>query len=76
MSKEEVDEAAAICAAAGCWLLLGEFVFRCPKGNTPNPCSPDNTYEDFVFDGRSHYCSPLPHVVHVFSMSKAYGMMG
>ncbi|KAG2496482.1 hypothetical protein HYH03_005308 [Edaphochlamys debaryana] len=37
----------------------------------------DNTYEDFVFaEGGEHYCPSGPHVVHLFSMSKAYGMMG
>ncbi|KAG2424660.1 hypothetical protein HXX76_014384 [Chlamydomonas incerta] len=37
----------------------------------------DNTYEDFVFaEGGEHYCPAGPHVVHLFSMSKAYGMMG
>ncbi|GAX73280.1 hypothetical protein CEUSTIGMA_g734.t1 [Chlamydomonas eustigma] len=36
----------------------------------------DNTYEDFVYGSGHHYSSPLPHVVHIFSMSKAYGMMG
>ncbi|GFR53019.1 hypothetical protein Agub_g15711 [Astrephomene gubernaculifera] len=37
----------------------------------------DNTYEDFIFapDGE-HYCPAGPHVIHLFSMSKAYGMMG
>ncbi|PNW88952.1 hypothetical protein CHLRE_01g051800v5 [Chlamydomonas reinhardtii] len=37
----------------------------------------DNTYEDFVFaEGGEHYCPSGPQVVHLFSMSKAYGMMG
>ena len=36
----------------------------------------DNTYADFVYDGARHYCPRGPHVVHLFSMSKAYGMMG
>jgi aspartate/methionine/tyrosine aminotransferase len=36
----------------------------------------DNTYADFTYDGREHYCPAGGHVVHVFSMSKAYGMMG
>ena len=26
MSREEIDEAAKICAEAGCWLLLGKWV--------------------------------------------------
>ncbi|GIL60491.1 hypothetical protein Vafri_15048 [Volvox africanus] len=37
----------------------------------------DNTYEDFVFArGGEHYCPAGRHVIHLFSMSKAYGMMG
>ncbi|KAG1677998.1 hypothetical protein FOA52_000793 [Chlamydomonas sp. UWO 241] len=58
MSKEEVQQAAKLCADNGAWLLL------------------DNTYEDFVYGGLEHFADPSPNVVHVFSMSKAYGMMG
>lgn len=36
----------------------------------------DNTYENFVYDGRQHYTPAGPHVIHIFSFSKAYGMMG
>lgn len=37
----------------------------------------DNTYEDFLIEpGSDHYCPPQPHVLHLFSFSKAYGMMG
>jgi hypothetical protein len=36
----------------------------------------DNTYAEFCFEGREHYCPAGPHVVHIFSMSKAFGMMG
>ncbi|EFJ50455.1 aspartate aminotransferase [Volvox carteri f. nagariensis] len=36
----------------------------------------DNTYEDFIFAPGEHYCPAGPHVIHLFSMSKAYGMMG
>lgn len=36
----------------------------------------DNTYEDFVYDGRQHHTATGDHVIHVFSFSKAYGMMG
>lgn len=37
----------------------------------------DNTYEDFIFTpGVQHHCPSGPHVLHLFSMSKAYGMMG
>eukprot|EP01024_Parvocaulis_polyphysoides_P035470 TRINITY_DN31422_c0_g3_i1.p3 TRINITY_DN31422_c0_g3~~TRINITY_DN31422_c0_g3_i1.p3 ORF type:complete len:205 (-),score=29.71 TRINITY_DN31422_c0_g3_i1:232-846(-) len=37
----------------------------------------DNTYEHFVYDAeRSHHCVDHPNVVHIFSFSKAYGMMG
>ncbi len=35
----------------------------------------DNTYKDFVFEGE-HYCPAGAHVVHLFSLSKAFGMMG
>jgi aromatic aminotransferase len=36
----------------------------------------DNTYEEFVYDGREHYCPAGENVLHLFSFSKAYGMMG
>eukprot|EP00890_Picochlorum_soloecismus_P006017 jgi/Picsp_1/6416/NSC_03764-R1_transaminase transferring nitrogenous groups len=36
----------------------------------------DNTYEHFVYDGKSHVCPKGEHVVHIFSFSKAFGMMG
>lgn len=36
----------------------------------------DNTYEHFTYDGRQHTCVSGPHVVNIFSMSKAFGMMG
>lgn len=36
----------------------------------------DNTYEDFVYDGRHHHAVDAPHVINIFSFSKAYGMMG
>ena len=36
----------------------------------------DNTYEDFVFDDNEHYCPAGPNIIHIFSFSKAYGMMG
>ncbi|XP_057873538.1 aromatic aminotransferase ISS1 isoform X2 [Cryptomeria japonica] len=36
----------------------------------------DNTYEYFMYDGLKHTCVEGPHVVNVFSFSKAYGMMG
>jgi histidinol-phosphate/aromatic aminotransferase/cobyric acid decarboxylase-like protein len=36
----------------------------------------DNTYEDFVYGGRTHTCLAGPNVINVFSFSKAYGMMG
>lgn len=36
----------------------------------------DNTYEDFVYGGRQHYAPQGPHIIHIFSFSKAYGMMG
>jgi aspartate/methionine/tyrosine aminotransferase len=58
LTAAEVRRAAALCAAAGAWLLL------------------DNTYEDFCFDGRQHACAAGPHILHLFSFSKAYGMAG
>ena len=37
----------------------------------------DNTYEHFAYAGETpHACLEGPHVVNVFSFSKAYGMMG
>lgn len=36
----------------------------------------DNTYEYFMYDGLKHTCVEAPHVINVFSFSKAYGMMG
>ncbi|KAK9825707.1 hypothetical protein WJX74_000024 [Apatococcus lobatus] len=36
----------------------------------------DNTYEHFVYDGREHICIAGPHILHIFSFSKAFGMMG
>jgi aspartate/methionine/tyrosine aminotransferase len=36
----------------------------------------DNTYEHFVYDGRTHHCVGDRHVVNIFSFSKAFGMMG
>eukprot|EP00210_Caulerpa_lentillifera_P009383 g8945.t1 len=36
----------------------------------------DDTYEDFVYEGRTHHCINSPNVIHIFSFSKAYGMMG
>ena len=30
----------------------------------------DETYEDFLFSGQTHYCPNAPNVVHVFSFSK------
>jgi hypothetical protein len=31
----------------------------------------DNTYEHFVYDGRQHHCVSAPHIIHIFSFSKA-----
>ena len=36
----------------------------------------DNTYEYFMYDGLKHTCVEAPHIINVFSFSKAYGMMG
>ena len=53
LSKQELQEAADTCAAAGAWLVV------------------DNTYEDFVYDLGQHHCISAPHIIHIFSMSKA-----
>jgi len=64
LSREELDRAARATAEAGAWLVV------------------DGTYADFAYGdgngggGPRHYCPRGPNVVHVFSMSKAYGMMG
>jgi hypothetical protein len=55
LPREELEAAAAMCAAAGTWLVL------------------DNTYEDFLYEGRSHHTVSGPNVISVFSFSKAYG---
>jgi hypothetical protein len=31
----------------------------------------DDTYESFLFSGEPHHCPQGPHVIHVFSFSKA-----
>lgn len=31
----------------------------------------DDTYENFTFSGERHHCPQGPHVLHVFSFSKA-----
>ena len=36
----------------------------------------DNTYEEFVHGKHSHETIEAPHVLNIFSFSKAYGMMG
>eukprot|EP00894_Picocystis_sp_ML_P001855 jgi/Pico_ML_1/52372/g3084.t1 len=36
----------------------------------------DNTYEDFVYEEAVHRTVEGPNVLNLFSMSKAYGMMG
>lgn len=37
----------------------------------------DNTYDHFLYDGAEHEMPPeAPHVIHVSSFSKAYGMAG
>ncbi|KAG1672270.1 hypothetical protein FOA52_004284 [Chlamydomonas sp. UWO 241] len=74
LSKAELQELADVCADGAAWLVL------------------DNTYEDFAnFDDIvatsavgngappttcGFQCVSAPHVVHIFSFSKAYGMMG
>lgn len=63
LSRGECERAARLCAAAGAWLVV------------------DNTYEHFAYPDdagvpRRHHCVAGDHVVHVFSFSKAFGMMG
>lgn len=36
----------------------------------------DNTYENFMYDGRKHFCASGSNIINIFSFSKAYGMMG
>jgi aspartate/methionine/tyrosine aminotransferase len=36
----------------------------------------DNTYCEMVYEGGSHHCPRGAHVVHVFSFSKSFGLMG
>lgn len=36
----------------------------------------DNTYENFVYHGAQHVTLEGPQVINIFSLSKAYGMMG
>ncbi|KAK9918752.1 hypothetical protein WJX75_006606 [Coccomyxa subellipsoidea] len=36
----------------------------------------DETYEEFMFSGQEHHCPSGPHVIHLFSFSKAHGLMG
>ncbi|KAK9815338.1 hypothetical protein WJX72_001946 [[Myrmecia] bisecta] len=36
----------------------------------------DDTYEHFVYEGREHVCLSGEHILHIFSFSKAFGMMG
>lgn len=31
----------------------------------------DDTYESFLFSGEPHHCPQGPHIIHVFSFSKA-----
>ena len=58
LTDGEVQRAADLCKAAGCWLIM------------------DNTYEQFVYNGRQHMAVSGDHILHMFSFSKAYGMMG
>lgn len=36
----------------------------------------DNTYEKFLFSGKEHFAINAPNIIHVFSFSKSYGLMG
>jgi len=53
LSKAELERAAAMCAAAGVWLVV------------------DNTYEHFTYGGSTHHSVGGPHVINLFSFSKA-----
>ena len=71
--KETLNEMARVCGEHNVWLIL------------------DNTYEYFVYDETNNtetnntsnntetnlfHCVEAPHVINIFSFSKAYGMMG
>jgi aromatic aminotransferase len=58
--KSQLCQISEICAKYNCWLVL------------------DNTYEYFIYDHDRvvHEAIEDPHVLNVFSFSKAYGMMG
>eukprot|EP01036_Dinobryon_divergens_P044897 gene44897-59924_t len=59
--RHVLTRARDICTAANVWLVI------------------DNTYDLFTYEketGLSHSCVEGSHVVNLFSMSKAYGMMG
>lgn len=63
LTRDELQRATSITEAAGSWLVM------------------DNTYEHFIYHTsdqplNEHVCIGAPHVVHVFSFSKAFGMMG
>ena len=59
-TKDMLEEMARLCGKHNIWLVL------------------DNTYEYFVYDtdARPFHCIEAPHVLNIFSFSKAYGMMG
>lgn len=59
--KEILEKVSDLCAAHGAWFVV------------------DNTYEYFTYEHEGaapHHCPCGDHVVHIFSFSKAYGMMG
>lgn len=63
--------------------LVAPFDLPCMYGQHPPALPPagawlvlDNTYEHFLYNGLRHHCARGPHVVHLFSFSKGYGMMG
>lgn len=61
LSRELVQEISDLCREHDCWLVL------------------DATYEYFINDGSSTTfdgCIDAPHVVHIFSFSKAYALAG
>jgi len=77
LSKGELEEISNICAQAGAWLVVDEtyedFVWGWAGASDPGSSSSSSTAPQ---EPPAHHCVCAPHVVHLFSFSKAYGMMG
>lgn len=84
MTPEEVERAAEICGNKGVWLVLDntyeQFVYGHPvaeaktltTSTSPTPLGSNGS----SISPAVHWCPSGPHILHVFSFSKAYGMMG